>query len=193
MTRNEFIGRLRRGLVGMDPSRVDDAISDYETHFAEGLASGRSEEEVAAALGDPVRLARELRAEAGFQRWEEARTPSNMAGALVALLGLATVDVMLLFPLLCGLGGMFIGFAFAALGLTIGGVVVSVLSIFPGAAIFGLTGNLTAAMALGLIGLGLVAGGIGLGALVWWALDIAIKLLVRYARLHFKLIDAVTV
>jgi uncharacterized membrane protein len=193
MTRNEFIGRLRRGLVGMDPARADEAISDYESHFEEGLASGRTEEEIAAALGDPVRLARELRAEAGFQRWEEERSPRNMAGAVVALLGLATVDVMLLFPLLCGLGGIFVGFAFAALGLTIGGIVVSVLSLFPGAALFGFTGNLGAATGLGLVGVGLTAGGIGLGALVWWGLEIMIRLLVRYARLHFKLIDAVTV
>ncbi|OYW97171.1 MAG: hypothetical protein B7Z12_22070, partial [Caulobacter vibrioides] len=32
---------------------------------------GRTEAEAAAALGDPDRLARELRADAGLRRWEE--------------------------------------------------------------------------------------------------------------------------
>jgi uncharacterized membrane protein len=193
MTRNEFIGRLRRGLIGLDPVRIDDAINDYETHFEEGLASGRSEEEIAAALGDPVRLARELRAEAGFQRWEEDSTPRNMAGALVALLGLATVDVMLLFPFLFTLGCIFLGLGGASFGMFVGGIALSMVSLFPALAWFGVSGDLGGVMAMGLAGVGLIAGGIGLGSLTWLAADFLVRLLVRYARLHFHLIDAVTV
>src|SRR5476649_2776488 len=110
MTRNEFITRLRQGLVGLDPDYVRDVMADYETHFEDGEKSGRSQEEIAAALGDPGRLARELRAEAGFKRWEEARTPGNLAGAVLALLGLATIDVMFLMPFLFAMFGIFIGF-----------------------------------------------------------------------------------
>ena len=51
-----------------------------DSHFSEGRVAGRSEDEIAAALGDPVRLARELRAEAGFKRWESERTPGSLAG-----------------------------------------------------------------------------------------------------------------
>ena len=45
--------------------RSTSVMADYAAHFAEGMAAGRSEAEIAAALGDPLRLARELRAEAG--------------------------------------------------------------------------------------------------------------------------------
>ena len=57
MTRDQFIARLRSGLAGMSPEAIDDIVSDYETHFAEGIASGRTEDQVADALGDPDRLA----------------------------------------------------------------------------------------------------------------------------------------
>ena len=46
-----------------------------------GIAAGRTEAEVASALGDPVRLARELKAEAGIQRWHQEKNPSAAAGA----------------------------------------------------------------------------------------------------------------
>ena len=109
MTRKDFLSRLRRGLEGLSPDHIHDVMSDYEAHFVEGVASGRTEEEIAAALGDPARLARELKAEAGFRRWEEDRTAGNLAAAVLALLGLAAVDVMFLLPFLFVLGGVFLG------------------------------------------------------------------------------------
>src|SRR5262249_51809468 len=66
MTKAEFLDTLRRRLSGLPAEEIDDLVGDYDTHFAEGMAAGRSEAEIAAALGDPMRLARELRAEAGF-------------------------------------------------------------------------------------------------------------------------------
>ena len=68
MTRLEFPETLRRRLAGLPPAEIDDLVADYATHFADGMAAGRSEAEIAEALGDPMRLARELRAEAGFRR-----------------------------------------------------------------------------------------------------------------------------
>ena len=77
MTRQAFLARLREGLRGLPPSMIDDITADYETLFSEGLAAGRTEDEVAAALGDPGRLARELRAEHGLKRWAEERSRSS--------------------------------------------------------------------------------------------------------------------
>ena len=42
---------------------------------------------MAVALGDPARLARELRTEAGLKRWETERNPSAAASAVFAVLG----------------------------------------------------------------------------------------------------------
>ena len=41
-----------------------------------------------------------------------------------------------------------------------------------------------------LIGIGLIAGAIGLGALLLWLMEIIAKLLIKYARLHFRLFDS---
>jgi uncharacterized membrane protein len=168
-------------------------MNDYEAHFVEGLASGRTEEEIAAALGDPARLARELSAEAGFKRWEDHKSPRSLAGAVLALLGLATLDIMILIPFLFPVACVLLGLGAAAFGLFVGGLVLSMASIFPGVLWFSLVGKLGGALVMALAGIGLIAGGIGLGSLVWLVADALVRGLVRYARLHFQLIDAVAV
>jgi uncharacterized membrane protein len=191
MNRTDFLGELRRGLNGLPQAQIEDLVTDYESHFNEGLAAGRSEDDIAAALGDPARLARELRAEAGFRRWESERTPGSLAGVVLALLGLATFDLMFMIPFLLSLAAFFIGFCAATLGVFIGGIVISMLSLFPGLPLFGLAGNFSGGLAMILLGVGLIAASVGLGALFWLVLDFVAKLLVRYARLHFQLINAV--
>ena len=192
MNRNEFLSRLRRGLEGLAPDYIHDVMHDYETHFTDGLAQGRTEHEISHALGDPGRLARELKAEAGFRRWEADRTPGNMAGAVLALLGLAAVDVMLLLPVLGMLLGVFAGFAAASVGLVAFGFALLLGALIPGWALFGLTGSAALVLAAALAGIGLIATGTGLGALFWLLANIIIKALVEYARLHFRLINTVT-
>jgi uncharacterized membrane protein len=58
MNRVAFLRVLRDGLAGLPAHEIDDILADYTAYFDEAHATGRSEEEVAAALGDPRRLAR---------------------------------------------------------------------------------------------------------------------------------------
>ena len=58
MTRAEFIARLKNGLVGLPTTTANDIVADYETHFEDGLAAGRTEAEVAV---DRPELRRALR------------------------------------------------------------------------------------------------------------------------------------
>jgi len=182
MNRAHFMAQLRDGLAGLHHSDINDIVADYESHFADGAADGRSQEEVAAALGDPVRLARELRAEIGFRRWEENRSAGNFLGVVLALLGLATIDFIIMLPFLCFLAALFFGLAVACLGMVVGGAFLLFNLIWGG--VMGNTG-----MQL-LIGLGLISGAIGGGALLLLLMDIIAKLLIRYARLHFRLFDS---
>ena len=105
MNRAMFLSELRMGLSGLPHSEIEETVADYEAHFSEGLAAGRSEAAIANALGDPARLARELRAEAGFRRWESERSAGSLFGAVIALLGLATLDLIFLMPFVCVVGG----------------------------------------------------------------------------------------
>ena len=126
MSRQAFMIRLRAGLAGLPHQVIDDIAADYEAHFAEGVAAGRGEDEIAAALGDPSRLARELRAEASLKRWEADRNPSAAASAIFAILGLGAIDVLILLPILMSIGGTLFGFAIAALACFAAGAVVFV-------------------------------------------------------------------
>ncbi|HXS05787.1 MAG TPA: DUF1700 domain-containing protein [Rhizomicrobium sp.] len=190
MNRAMFLSELRMGLSGMPPKDIDETIADYESHFSEGLAAGRSEAAIATALGDPARLARELKAEAGFKRWESERSAGSLMGAVIALLGLATIDLIFLIPFVCVVAAILISMFAVSVALFFAGGAVWLLAIFPGLMIFGSTGVLGSAAALWLAGLGLIAAAVGLMALTWLLLDIFGRGLVHYARLHFRLLDS---
>ena len=190
MNRAMFLSELRMGLSGLPHNEIEETISDYESHFSEGLAAGRSEAAIANALGDPARLAKELRAEAGFRRWETERSAGSMFGAVVALLGLATLDLIFLVPFICFVAGILLAMGVVAIALAFAGGAVWLLALFPGLMVFGATGMLGSGAALWLAGLGLIAGGIGLAALTWLLLDVFVRGLVNYARLHFRLLDS---
>ncbi len=60
MNRIDFLHNLYLALEGVpDPARRE-MLTDYEEHFRLAAMDGRSEEETAAALGDPALIAREL-------------------------------------------------------------------------------------------------------------------------------------
>ncbi|HXL70404.1 MAG TPA: DUF1700 domain-containing protein [Rhizomicrobium sp.] len=190
MNRANFLAELRMGLSGLPAQEKEETIADYDAHFSEGLAAGRSEAAIAAALGDPARLAKEIRAEAGFRRWESERSAGSIVGAVIALLGLATLDLIFLVPFVCVMAAILIALFASAVGLAFAGGAVWLLAIFPGMMVAGPTGMLGSAAALWLAGLGLIAAAIGLGALAWLLMDIVVRGLVNYARLHFRLLDS---
>lgn len=180
MTRAEFMSRLRRGLVGLPITTANEIASDYGIHFEDGLTAGRTEAEVAAALGDPDRLARELRAEAGAQRWHQEKNPSAAAGAVFAVLGLGAIDLLILLPIFMSVVGVLFGFFMAAIGLFIGGGVVMIAG-----PVAGFPGGIATAI---LAGLGLMAGATALGALTAIATILLVNATVWYARLHYRLL-----
>jgi uncharacterized membrane protein len=180
MTRDDFLQRLRSGLAGLPPQEIDDIVGDYAAHFAD--ASGRSEAEVAAALGDPARLARELQAEAGLRRFESHGSVSNMFSATLALAGLAFVDLVFLLPLL--LTAVILGIG---LGITLVAVGALGIKIILTALLFDPGGTLTATLGRVFIGAGLVSCLVGGGALLLLALSAGIRVVGRYARLHSRI------
>jgi len=180
MNRHAFLSRLREGLSGLPRDAADEIVADYEAHFVEGEAAGRTDAEVAQALGDPGRLARELRAEIGLKRWEAERSPSGAAAAIFAVLGLGALDLFILLPVLMTIGGVLFGGAIAAIaGLFAGGAMFAAgpFTDFPGgppAAILG--------------GLGVMSGATALGAVVALITVGIVNGLVWYGRLHYRLL-----
>ncbi len=183
MNRDQFLSELRAALNGLRPQEIDDIISDYTAYFAEAQAAGRSEQDVAQALGDPKRLARELRAEAGLKRWENRRTPGNFFAAVIALCGLAAVDLFLLLPVICvvAFAALISGFVLLIVGL-VGVVLLGTLFYW------GQLDSSSSPISVGLAGIGMLAGSIGWGALLLLVMEGMLKLLGKYARLHYRLL-----
>lgn len=193
MNRQAFLARLREGLGGMPLGAADDIVADYEAHFVEGEASGRSEAEIAQALGDPGRLARELKAEAGLKRWEEKRDPNAAAGAIFAVLGLGAIDLLILLPILGAVGGVLFGLSMACIGVFFAGGWVFGTGLIGGDAFSQLTdlnleGFAATPLQRILVGVGLMSGSVAVGALLTLAVVGLINALVWYGRLHYRLL-----
>ena len=55
---NDFLKALIRSLKHMSTSEKQEILDDYKEHFEAGLASGKTEQQIAQALGDPKQLAK---------------------------------------------------------------------------------------------------------------------------------------
>lgn len=185
MTKTEFLARLRQGLRGIPKSMGEDIMADYEGHFADGASAGRSEAEISRALGDPDRLARELRADAGIKQWEEKRNASSAATAVFAILGLGAIDFLILLPILFVASVCAFAIYVAIIAIFFAGLAVMIV---------GATGvipeiDAPTGLAGFLAGFGMVAGAISWGALHTLICIGIVNALVWYGRLHIKVIN----
>lgn len=181
MTRNEFIKRLRAGLGGMPAEDIAEIVSDYEAHFDAAAADGRPEAEVAEALGNPGRLARELKLEAGIRNWEAGRSPSSAWAAVLAFMGLATIDILILAPIVLPIIGVIVALYVAVVAVFIAGgfvLIVGPFSTLPGGPIPAL-----------FIGLGIMAGAVAAGAVLTIVSIWVINALMWFGRLHYRVIE----
>ncbi|MBH0111366.1 DUF1700 domain-containing protein [Novosphingobium sp. YJ-S2-02] len=181
MTRLEFIRRLEAGLKGLPREDVDDILADYGEHFTAGMAEGRSEAEIAAALGDPARLARELRFEFGQRNWQSDRSPRSAMAAIIAFVGLASIDILILLPIVLAVLGTVAALFVAVLALFISGGFVLIVGPFGG-----FPGGWAVAL---LAGLGIMAGSIAGAALLTIVSIWIINALMWFGRLHYKVLE----
>ena len=139
---------------------------------------GRSEADVAASLGDPLQLGSELRTESKLRRWETRRSPRNFLRAGAALVGLQTFNIVILLPVIVAL-------------VLCAGLIAYVLYVVAGTGLRLLAGLLSGngnVLIPALVGLGMLCGAIGVGALIALMLDAGLRLLARYVRLNYRLL-----
>jgi len=180
MSRALFITRLRQGLKGLSPDQIDEIVMDYEAHFSDAIAAGRSEIDVAASLGDAMQLGNELAAEAKLRRWEERRNPRTFVQASLGLVGLQAFNIFILLPVILALGvcALITAYVLYIVGSTglhlLGGL---------------LSGNGNVLVPT-LVGLGLIAGVVGIGSLLALLLGSGLGMLGRYVRVNYRLIKS---
>lgn len=178
--RELFLTMLRAGLRGAPPGAIDEIIADYSAHFDEGAAAQRSEAGIAAALGDPLALANELRMEQRIGSFEAApstRSAAQVIGGVVAMGAINTVLLCILGPLLAlmALGGMLA--ILTALG-------TGIWFLIAGSSL-GLPGGIGTPV---LCALGLLAAAVSMTALMLLAAKALVAGLAHYARLQYRLL-----
>jgi uncharacterized membrane protein len=176
MTRALFIARLRDGLGGLGAEEIDEIAADYDAHFRDAMAAGRGEADVAASLGDPVQLGREIRVETKLRRWEARRNPRTFLRAGAALLpvfGLAILLPVILGLLLCAGLAAYVLYIAAGTGLHL------VTGLHSG------NGNV---LLPAMVGAGLLCGVVGFAALIGLLLDSGMRVLGRYVRVNYRLL-----
>jgi uncharacterized membrane protein len=178
MSRTLFIARLRQGLKGLAPDQIDEIVMDYEAHFSDAIAAGRSEIDVAASLGDAMQLGNELRAEAKLRRWEERRNPHTFVQASLGLIGLQAFNIFILLPVILALAGCVLLAAYVL--YIVGSTGLHLLG--------GLLSGNGNVLVPSLVGLGLIAGVVGIGSLLALLLGSGLGLLGRYVRLNYRLL-----
>ena len=176
--RAEFLAALRAGLRGAPEVAIDEVIAEYDTHFAEGKAANRSEQDIAAALGDPWALAQELRVELRIARWEAAPSPRSGVQVVTSVIALGVLNAALSFLVLPLLLLIALAVIVAIAACVAGGI--GMLFAGPSLAIPG------GASATLLGAVGLIFAALSLTALTALCGQLLANGLARWVRLHYQ-------
>jgi uncharacterized membrane protein len=108
MGKTEFLDALKRALPGLPPATQAKTLAYYEQRFVDGVALGRSEQDVARDLDDPSRIAMTLRASAhesaiaapapASVRHHVARDGARPARMLLTATGLGIFNLFMVAP-----------------------------------------------------------------------------------------------
>ena len=137
MTRYEFLNTLKAALHGLPQAAIDDTVGACERRFDDGIAAGRSEQDIARELGDPFAIAAALRhparaassAPAGLQHAaEERQGVARAARVAVSSLGLLVFNAFMALPAML-YSFLLLMFYLVAIACYIGGIAATASSL----------------------------------------------------------------
>ncbi len=188
MNREQFLARLGKALRGMSAAEQREILADYDEHFRSGLAEGRSEEEIARALGNPAALGGSYRVESLTDRTRQGWGPADVMRAVFASLSLGLFNAIIVLGPFVGLLGVLAGLwaaagslAVAGVACMLGAVVGPFLPYLAGITVWNALFVFFAGVALAALGLLSV---VGMAALTRWFT----VLVSRYVRFNARII-----
>ncbi|MCC3357159.1 HAAS signaling domain-containing protein [Bacillus sp. REN16] len=95
MNKIKFLSDLERQLRKLPKDEKADILQDYEEYFSIGVEEGKTESQIAASLGSPKQLAKELLAAYHIEKMEEISSTRNMFRAVWAVIGLGFVNLVI--------------------------------------------------------------------------------------------------
>jgi uncharacterized membrane protein len=172
MKRDEFLAQLRKSLGGLPEEEKKEILSDYEEHFSAGLASGKSEEDVAQALGNPRVLGASFRIDAMLEEGKSGGSLTAVLRAVFASLSLGFFNLIVVLGPFIAVVAVILSLWAAAAAMALSGVAALVgLAIQPLLPQFLSTGGMNTAFlvfaSIGVSACGLLAG-IGMLFLTRW-------------------------
>lgn len=94
MNKEEYLKKLSKLVKKMPEEDRNDIISDYEEHFRIGMEKGRSEEEIAKALGNPESVVKQIKAEYKINKAENEPSATSIVEAVLAAAGLGLFNLI---------------------------------------------------------------------------------------------------
>jgi len=194
MNKKEFTQMLRETLKGLPKEELEDVLSDYEEHFRIGMEDGRSEEELAAALGNPEKIAKQIKASYLVRMAESTISTGDVLKAVLASVSLGLFNFMvILWPFLIAVSILFSMFVVAASVVMTGiwTLFTSILSPLPQS----LQGEMVLIYGIGLhpvasifISIGIIAFGLLFLIADWYLLKAFYNLTIKYLKMNIDII-----
>lgn len=98
MNKKQFIAILRGELAVMHETERNELIEDYETHFAFGLQSGKTEEEIVRELGDPFEISKSALEDRGFSRQVNISKGTEIPRTIFSVTALVFLNLAIMIP-----------------------------------------------------------------------------------------------
>lgn len=129
MGKIEFLDALKRAMPGLPPATQARTLAYYEQRFVDGVAAGRSEEDIARELDAPSRIAMTLRAgvHASFHEADMAPPVRQSAGVVrmfFSAIGLFILNLFMVAPAAV-IGALLICLYAGALSFYVGGIAIT--------------------------------------------------------------------
>lgn len=154
MTKYQFMKILEASLKNLPTVEREDMMQDFEEHFLAGMEEGKSEEEIASALGSPQQIAKEYLATYHLGKVQSKTSVGNILRAVWATIGLGFLNLLIVLgPFIAILSLLLTGWALAV-GFTASPILLLMNTIFnPGT-----TTSFDLFSAMALTGAGLLTG-----------------------------------
>ncbi len=194
MTKQDYLNVLALALGVLPAAEVKEIVADYEEHFAHGLRSGKSEDQIIQSLGNPKfvaaqylteNLSRVNSNEVTFDKGSIAANVKTLARVVALLLVLAPFNFFVLlvpFALVVTLG--IVGWGIPTFSIVGGftGIIALAMNVF-GHSLFSSEGLTILLLFLGLIPLGFL-----FGIVMWFLTKQFLVLTVNYLKWNFRMV-----
>ena len=189
MTKKDFFTRLEKGMKGVPREYKQEILSDFEHHFDDAEADGRTEDEICAILGNPIMIGKAGRAEFLVKEAETRKSIKNILRAILAAAGLSLVNVLFVLAPFISIWAVIVSIWAAAAGLALGGVGSIAGMVFSPFLRSYLGGTISSGLFMVFFGIGISALGVLLGFGVYYVTRWFYRVTLSYIKINISIVE----